>query len=135
MKKFLVSILAVLYITTSSGAVVHLHYCMDKFIGWGLWQNSHPGTNDTCNNCGMKKSSQHKKCCKDEQKLLKIQKDQKTTETTYKLSQPVQAVLVANYNVDTPVFIFSSSHIFSATKAPPLTTLVKTYLLNCHFSI
>ena len=51
MKKFITAILAVLYLGTSSGATIHMHYCMGKLADWGLGhQNS-----KTCGNCGMEK--------------------------------------------------------------------------------
>ena len=34
MKKAIVSILAVLYLCSSAGATVHLHYCMGKLVNW-----------------------------------------------------------------------------------------------------
>jgi hypothetical protein len=36
MKKFITAILAVLYLGTSSGATIHMHYCMGKLAEWGL---------------------------------------------------------------------------------------------------
>ncbi|MBK6990321.1 MAG: hypothetical protein IPH34_00115 [Chitinophagaceae bacterium] len=36
MKKFITAILAVLYISTSTGAMVHMHYCMGQLADWGL---------------------------------------------------------------------------------------------------
>lgn len=51
MKKFLVAILALLYLTTSTGATVHMHYCMGKLIDWGFTHSK----KDSCENCGMSK--------------------------------------------------------------------------------
>lgn len=67
MKRFIVSILAILYLATASGATVHLHYCMGKLMGISL-----SGHNDDhkCSRCGMTKKS-GKGCCKDENKVIK----------------------------------------------------------------
>jgi hypothetical protein len=133
MKKLLVSILATLYIITSSGAVVHLHYCMDKLIGWGLWEKA--GKADKCDKCGMAKTGKKKSCCKDENKFVKIEKDQKTVDATYYLSQPVIAILSVYLANNIPTFLLSTSNQYSQSNAPPLTALADTYLLNCNFRI
>ncbi|MBK8522228.1 MAG: hypothetical protein IPL54_15650 [Chitinophagaceae bacterium] len=42
-EKFITAILAVLYLGTSSGATIHMHYCMGKLAEWGLGhQNPKP---------------------------------------------------------------------------------------------
>ena len=64
------------YGTTTVGATVHLHFCMNKFISW----NFNETENKTCGKCGMKESATKKGCCKDEVKQLKIDNDyQKST--------------------------------------------------------
>ena len=59
------------YGITTVGATVHVHYCMDKVIGWDLSQKE----SRTCGKCGMKESATKKGCCKDEVKQLKIDND------------------------------------------------------------
>ena len=67
MKKFVTAILAVLYLGTSTGATVHMHYCMGKLADWGLGHNK----SKTCGNCGMEKSEEKDNgCCKDEHKFV-----------------------------------------------------------------
>ena len=75
MKKILVSIFAVFYLASTVGATVHLHYCMDKLINWSLMKSD----GDKCDKCGMKKDGG---CCKDEQKFVKNNFDQKATESS-----------------------------------------------------
>ncbi len=36
MKKVLTTILAFVYLSTSMGATIHLHYCMGKLASWSL---------------------------------------------------------------------------------------------------
>ncbi len=72
MKKIIVAILALLYITTSTGATIHMHYCMGELADWGI------GLNDskTCGKCGMDKSDEKDNgCCNDEQKQVKLETD------------------------------------------------------------
>ena len=133
MKKFVVAILSFLYITTSSGAVVHLHYCMDKLIGWGLWSNKETG--DKCGKCGMNKSGKKKSCCKDENKLVKIEKDQNTAEAVYKLIQPYPVELTF-FNADiASIYIPSLIENNPSCNAPPQSVQIATYLFNCNFRV
>ncbi len=79
MKNILITIIALLHITYSIGINVHSHYCMGKLVKYELFSNS----SSTCSICGMKQEAANpskKGCCKDEQKLVKLQKDQKTTD-------------------------------------------------------
>ena len=68
MKRFLVTILAILYMAGAMGATVHIHYCMDKLRSASLLDKDE----DKCGKCGMSKQVQKKKnCCRDEHKTFK----------------------------------------------------------------
>jgi hypothetical protein len=71
MKKFLLFILTLAYITSSSGATIYIHQCMGKTIAWDLIENE----GNSCAKCGMHKNAPHD-CCKDHVKVLKISNDQ-----------------------------------------------------------
>lgn len=133
MKKTLLSILAALYITASGGAVVHLHYCMDKLVGWALWHNDNG--RDKCSKCGMDKGAKSKGCCKDEHKLVKINKDHKNDNNSYKLNQPVKNVFSCHIISETHLLANSLFERRPQSLAPPLTCLNDTYLLNRNFRI
>jgi|SRR5215204_1038560 len=128
MKKILVSIVAVFYLASSVGATVHLHYCMDKLINWSLLNSD----GDKCDKCGMKKDDG---CCKDENKFVKNNVDQKVAESAIQL---IQIVTVA-----TPTaFIYASENYFSSliqecpiSHAPPRSNGVGIYILNSVFRI
>ncbi len=132
MKKILAVILAVIYLGTSTGATVHMHYCMGKLADWGLGHNK----SKTCGNCGMEKSEEKDNgCCKDEHKFVKNDNDQKTAES-----------FVTNFAlqvIDIPVECFTSSEILvsSVTEkhpvshAPPRSNGVAVYIRNCSFLI
>lgn len=71
MKKLFVFILAVIYLSEASGMGLHLHYCMDKLVSWGLTQSQNKCS--TCEHtisCSPKIAC--KDCCKDELKTAKI---------------------------------------------------------------
>ncbi len=81
MKKVLVSILAIIYLSTSMGATVHLHYCMGRLVSWGLADRS----GENCDFCGMQKMGPSgqcgvgmKDCCHEESRQIRNDKDQKT---------------------------------------------------------
>lgn len=80
MKKLLITITALVYLTVSSGATVNLHYCMGKLMSWDLYTT----TKSKCGSCGMEKNG-HKGCCNDDQKTLKVDKDQKISEPAFQL--------------------------------------------------
>ena len=92
MKKFIVSILAVLYLSSSIGATVHLHYCMDKLIGWSLEHQK----DNRCSKCGMIKKQKGKACCKDEYKQLKLQNDQKAA-ASYQVMQLSSVAVLTSF--------------------------------------
>jgi hypothetical protein len=52
---------------SATGATVHIHYCMGKFMSASL----HHSDEGICGRCGMKKAAQKKGCCKDEQTTIK----------------------------------------------------------------
>lgn len=78
MKKISVVILALVYFATSTGATLSMHYCMGKLADWELGQNK----SKTCAFCGMEKGDENDNgCCKDEQKFIKNNTDQKFVES------------------------------------------------------
>lgn len=132
MKKLLIIIIAMLYISTSTGAVIHMHYCMGKLSDWGFWQNE----TDECGKCGMEKNSnENNKCCKDEHKYIKNTADQKVSETNLQLIQSISSALPAPC-IEIPFKEFSSvTEENPRSKAPPLISSVLLYIRNCTFRI
>jgi ribosomal protein L40E len=130
MKKFFVAILAILYLGTSIGATIQLHYCMGRFVEATLSHNK----KTICGRCGMEKKPEATKgCCKDEYKQIKIDKDQKPSGSYTQLNVAVVELDPANFNY----LIFSSSfspEIFAKINAPPLRN-TSLNLLNCVFRI
>src|SRR5688500_1465038 len=84
MKKLIIPILALFYLSMSVGATVHMHFCMGKLVEWGLSHND----SESCGACGMKKSDEKENgCCKDESKAIKLDTDQKTLNVAIQLIQ------------------------------------------------
>lgn len=130
MKKVFTVILALLYLATTSGATVHLHYCMGKLVDKNLWNQE----NDSCSKCGMEKSSDSgNDCCKDEQQLVKVEKEHQKTETVF---QPLQLVTpVPTYSELTAVSFSSITEENPTSNAPPRGSGLALFKRNCVFRI
>lgn len=111
MKKIVIIFLLVIYGSATIGATIHLHYCMNEYVGWSLW-NSNKGKK--CGKCGMKEKKGG--CCKDEKLQFKAE-HQKAVITQY--SQQVDAPV---YHAPFEIFHFALPTVtetFSASHAPP----------------
>jgi hypothetical protein len=132
MKKFVVAILAILYLGTSISATIHLHYCMGKLVDWGLWHND----SSKCSTCGMEKG--HKTtddgCCKDEHKYVKNTTDQKTTSYTIQALQFLATATPSFCNGEADDFS-NIRQDYSTNHAPPINSGVEILIRNCVFRI
>lgn len=131
MKKLLVIILALVHLSASAGVTLHMHYCMGKMDNWGFTSNE----SGNCGKCGMKKSVKKKACCKDEQKFVKNNADQKAAETAFQLMQ-VQSVALPVSEFTIPLMhipAVAEENPFSHGPPPGLGSAV--YLRNCVFLI
>lgn len=132
MKRFITAILAVLYLGTSSGATIHMHYCMGKLADWGLGHNK----SKTCGKCGMEKSSEKDNgCCKDEHKFVKNNSDQKIVETSFQLLEVLGTVYLPGYADLPSVKLASVTEEYPLSNAPPRSSSIAVYLLNRNFLI
>ncbi len=132
MKKVLAVILALVYMSTTTGANIHMHYCMGKLADWGLGHNK----SKTCGKCGMEKSEEKDNgCCKDEHKFVKNDGDQKIAEAGFQMMQLASVALPVSF-VEIPDNNFSSvTEENPISHAPPRSTGVAVYILNRTFLI
>ncbi len=132
MKKIIVTILAFVFIVTSTGAMVHMHYCMGKLADWGIGHSE----SSTCGRCGMQNNEgEDNGCCKDEHQLMKNDADQKITETGFQMTQQLAVVLPVE-NIEFPAFWVTSTIAENPfNHGPPLGGDVALYLRNCVFLI
>ena len=128
MKKFFVAILAILYLSTSIGATIHLHYCMGKLVEWGLWDKN----GSICSNCGMEREpGSNNKCCKDESKRIKIDKDQKLSESRIHLNEIITGTTLIDFpNYSTSFPLFSPGRL-AKINGPPLCRNTSLNIFNC----
>ncbi len=81
MKKFVVLLLLMVYGSATMGTTIHIHYCMNKLVGWSL-----VGKNDQkCHSCGMEKKGG---CCKDSKAEIKLAADQQKAEVSSNANFP-----------------------------------------------
>ncbi|MDX2048044.1 MAG: hypothetical protein SFU87_14735 [Chitinophagaceae bacterium] len=128
MKKIAVIFLLLVYGPGAIGATVHLHYCMNDFVGWSLWH----GDDDKCGKCGMKEKKDG--CCKDEHKQVKLKAEhQKSTDSIYiqLLDAPVLITPVTSS-------VFKGALIplsFPISKSPPRISKERLFMFHCVFLI
>lgn len=132
MKKFLAFILSIFYMGSSTGATFHMHYCMNELKKVQLWHGEAP----KCDSCkeGRKKACS-RKCCRDEHKTVKLEKDQKATENLLHFTQPaVMPVPFAHAGL-AQTQLMSAIAAYPVSNAPPQNSKVHPHILFCTFRI
>jgi hypothetical protein len=131
MKKISIIIAAVVYFAVSSGMIVNLHYCMNRFASADFSLVS--GKNQ-CGKCGMHKAASQG-CCHDEIKLIKLQDDQhKAPFVSFDFALFQGATVVPSQFIITPFYNADETN-HHQQHSPPLLSLQDTYLQNCVFRI
>lgn len=132
MKKVLFFILSIIYLTTSTGANLHYHYCMGTLADWSIWVKHEE---KKCSKCGMeKKDGADNGCCKDEHKWLKIEDDQKAN---FFIESPALSPTEINH-IDRYSFTWLSIdilHLLPLSNAPPRKGDIDVFILNSNFRI
>ncbi len=132
MKNFITAILAFLYISTSTGTTVHMHYCMGKLADWSIIHNE----SKTCGKCGMEKQEgKDNGCCKDEHKFYKDDSAQKISESSMLIFQVLAISLPSSFIQIPEIEILSLTEENPLSHAPPRTDAVSVYIRNCTFLI
>ena len=132
MKNALAAIIAILYISTSTGAAIHMHYCMGKLADWSLTKN----TSKTCGKCGMEKSAKKVNgCCTDQHKFFKNNADQKTGESTLPVLQSLVSLLPVSFFELPSVKISLVSLEYPVSHGPPPINSIPIFILNRTFLI
>ncbi|MBA3674196.1 MAG: hypothetical protein H0W75_04435 [Chitinophagaceae bacterium] len=126
MKKFLVTILAIVYLGVSSGVAMTIHYCMGKVSSVELLTH-----NDKCSKCGMKSGSG---CCKDEFKIVKLTDSHKLIINDINISAPVAIINNSKSIFDSNVFLTQITSDFN-NHSPPLSQGISLCILNSVFRI
>ncbi len=132
MKEIAVAILALIYITTTNGATIRMHYCMGELSNWGIRSDK----SKTCDKCGMEESDKKENgCCKDEFTFVKNNADQKLAPTGLVKIQllvvvlPVRTIEVHTRDFSSVIKRNPESH------APRRDKSFVLYIRNCVFLI
>ena len=132
MKKVLFFILSIFYLTASTGADLHFHYCMGHLADWSIWVNN---DEKQCGKCGMEKQEGGDNgCCKDEHKWVKVDDDQKANLI---IEPPSLSSEDINFLHGYTIVNFSNilGDLLPQSNAPPRKTKIATYILNNNFRI
>lgn len=127
MKKFLTGILAIIYLTVSTGFVINVHYCMGKIASTDLLHN-----NNKCDKCGMKSNTGG--CCKDEFKVIKLSDSHKIISNDINISSPVAIIDNSKTTLDTE-FKYSEINSDFNNHSPPDDSSTPLRLFICVFRI
>jgi hypothetical protein len=126
-KKALIFLMAILYVTVTSGVIVNIHYCMGNIasINYGADEK------DSCEKCGMK---QKKDCCHTEHKLLKSSQEHLLSNNHIPIASWVAIV--------SPLFpgfqeekYRSGDHYYSLYHSPPDPRKNLLRMYNCVFRV
>lgn len=123
MKKLVLTISFLCYLTVTCGVVVNLHYCMDRLAAVHFFGNE----SDECGQCGM---SMHGKnsCCHDEVKVVKLQQDQNKFSTAdYAFNGLSETVITPSVYLNAP-FESALKTTTNTGHSPPLLSEQDTYL-------
>ena len=74
MKRLTATIVAILYLSFSSGITINLHYCMGEYVNFSFFDAG----KGACDKCGMEKHEDSNACCKDVKETAKISDVHKT---------------------------------------------------------
>ncbi len=128
MRQFLVSILALVYLVTSTGAIMHTHFCMGELADWSLWEKNE---GSSCSKCGMESGVPSEGCCSNESQWIKIEDEQKAAFTNFDFTpiQDVESNFITGLNYS---YHFSEGACFiPQNHAPPNISFSKIYKFIC----
>jgi hypothetical protein len=129
MKKLLVLLLLMVYGSATMGTTVHLHYCMNKVVGWSLMDNK----DHQCHTCGMEKKGG---CCKDTKAQIKLAADQQKSDPAKNVHFNSQLVCLQPIASDYFLAAVATSEIISQkSDSPPILPILEEPEFLCVFRI
>ena len=129
MKKLIACILAVVYLSASSGMVVNVQYCMDKVAS--VQVNGFGNENICCTDGGKTAG-----CCSDELKVVKLQESHNAAVASYSMENPAQLLGVPlSFINSSPLVLADEKRVQMADSSPPLASASSIHIRNCVFRI
>ena len=131
--RFIFLIVTIIYLAASTGATVHLHYCMGRIADVDLMHHAEK----VCGLCGMEKPADGDNgCCKDETETIKISIDQKTTlGQLFLFEQPFTDIIALQVPVLPGFKLINDEKVPPVSHAPPRSRQVPIYLIQSNFRI
>lgn len=116
--------IALFYLTVSSGLAMNIHYCMGKIssVTFGHEADHNDGS---CSKCGMSKTENH--CCTDEVQFVKLMDDQQASKNIESISVTSIQLPVAIVSFNDPLQ-GNSIEPYLSYFSPPPPILNKVYL-------
>ena len=127
MKQVLATILAILYLATSSGATITIHYCMGEKVSQSLVKE------DKCGKCGMEKTTEG--CCEDKEQVIKTTQDSHSFHTPHISFAPFVAVLQWSYIDIISVSVYTTPALTTHNNSPPGSSGSSLCIRNCVFRL
>lgn len=125
MKRIIAFILALVYITSTSGAVITTHYCAGKIKSVSVELS--------IKSCACK-AEEPKGCCKTEQKLVKLNDTHKASNVAFNFGLDEYIVPSEHHLTNDIPLVFSNINLQQGNSSPPLLP-VAIYIYNCSFLI
>ena len=119
MKKFLVTILALVYLTSTLGATLRLDCCLD-LVTIGLGANTHGEV-----------LSKKNKSCKDEHKQAKPGHEQKRTDNHLRVAKNYPATITTSFPAYSFHAVATLNEAYPVNNAPPQKAAIPLFILNC----
>jgi hypothetical protein len=120
MKKFLITILAIVYLTSTVGAMVRLDCCLEKLASYSLGAAADKHGDD-----------ERKGNCKDNHKQAKLGHEQKRSDSQTRLAK----IFPPSSNTDLPPYSFHAVAVlqgpYSVKQKTPQQAKIPIFLLNC----
>jgi hypothetical protein len=133
MKKLFLYLLSFVFIITSSGVMVNMHYCMGKLAGTSI--SIANNSTKKCGKCGMEKvTKKGKGCCHDSKKLIKNVVDQNTTNNFCNIEHPLTILPSTHFDILSIVTPNIDKYSYYS-HAPPHDFGVPIYIADCSFLI
>ncbi|MGX5817122.1 HYC_CC_PP family protein [Chitinophaga lutea] len=127
MKTFLLCILSLVYLTSATGATLHLHYCDGKLKDVRLWHAEDEA-------CGKQDKRCMKDCCKDEHQTLKLKQEHQAAHLLHVEKAPAEALLPPFFQ---PQWLFTDTEVpaLYSPFVPPPPDKVRPHVFLCTFRI
>lgn len=120
MKKFLVTILSFVYLTSTVGATLRLDCCLENLVTIGLGANIY---NDVWN--------KENKECKDEHKQAKPGHEQKHHDNHIRVAKSFPATITTGFPAYSFHAVATITEAYPVNNAPPQQAAIPLFILNC----